>query len=278
MKNEKSDSVDIMLDIKIKSKRKILDVTINKWIRNCPQCKIELKYKSNTSYKNACRKNSICRDCGYNSDKKYAWNLKHTITQRNCPKCNNIINYPTGNICYKAAQKNRTCRSCAPTALKWPQHKSEWKKSCPICNKLQQYRYLKSYKSAFLLNKPCIKCAIQKVCNSDKIRESRRNARLNKITPNFNQNACVYFDNLSNERDWKLQQALNGGEVKCIGYSLDAYDKEKNIVVEYDEPHHYQKGKLKKKDIKRQRNIIEYLKCKFFRYKVSDDILYQITM
>lgn len=30
-------------------------------------------------------------------------------------------------------------------------------------------------------------------------------------------------------------------------YNVDAYDEKRNIVVEYDEPHHYVKGNLKKK-------------------------------
>ncbi len=89
----------------------------------------------------------------------------------------------------------------------------------------------------------------------------------NGTCPFFNRNACKFFDDLNKEKRWNLQHALNGGEVACIGYSLDAYDKKRNIVVEYDEPRHYNKnGTLKKKDIDRMKRLIERLQCQFHRY------------
>jgi hypothetical protein len=39
---------------------------------------------------------------------------------------------------------------------------------------------------------------------------------------------------------------LNGGELRCLGYWMDAYDKNKNIVVEYDEPYHRWKNMILK--------------------------------
>jgi len=48
------------------------------------------------------------------------------------------------------------------------------------------------------------------------------------------------------------------------GYFLDAYDKEKNIVVEYDEARHYkdvENNILIDKDIECQNVIIEQLHC-----------------
>ena len=64
-----------------------------------------------------------------------------------------------------------------------------------------------------------------------------------------------------------MQHALNGGEINVVGYYLDAYDKDNNIVVEYDEKHHFNKdGTLKNKDIKRMNEIMNNLNCKFFRF------------
>lgn len=54
--------------------------------------------------------------------------------------------------------------------------------------------------------------------------------------------------------NWNLRHAENGGEIIKFGYFLDAYDEEKNIVVEYDEPRHYidvENNILKSEDIKR---------------------------
>jgi hypothetical protein len=98
--------------------------------------------------------------------------------------------------------------------------------------------------------------------------------------PFYSPTACQYFDRISDERGWKLRHAMNGGEVhlKEVGYFLDAYDSERNIVVEYDEPrHYYADGRLKHKDIRRQAMIIEHLKCRFFRYDERESILYEVT-
>ena len=63
-----------------------------------------------------------------------------------------------------------------------------------------------------------------------------------------------------------------------MGYFIDAYDIENNIVIEYDESLHYDsKGNLKNKDIIRQNEIKEKLKCKFFRYNENKNELYEIN-
>ncbi len=90
----------------------------------------------------------------------------------------------------------------------------------------------------------------------------------------YNPNACKYFDSLNKEKGWELQHALNGKEIKIIGYSLDAYDKKRNIVVEYDEARHYDiYGNLKQKDVNRMNEIKDRLKCKFFRYNEKAKML-----
>ena len=97
--------------------------------------------------------------------------------------------------------------------------------------------------------------------------------------PRYNINSIPFFDNLSKERGWNLQHAENGGEITVLGYWLDAYDKERNIVVEYDEPAHYidiENNILCEKDIKRQQKIIDHLHCEFWRYNESMNLLYKI--
>jgi very-short-patch-repair endonuclease len=53
---------------------------------------------------------------------------------------------------------------------------------------------------------------------------------------------------------------------QILGYWLDGYDKEKNVVIEADEIHHFDiDGNLREKDIIRQKEIEAQLKCKFLR-------------
>ena len=110
--------------------------------------------------------------------------------------------------------------------------------------------------------------------------ETKRKHRLNaikripqkdgRIIPSFNTKACEYFDKLMLENKCHIQHAMNDGEyhIKELGYWVDGYDKENNIVYEWDEKHHFKYGgTLKEKDINRQKEIEEFLKCKFIRIK-----------
>jgi hypothetical protein len=113
---------------------------------------------------------------------------------------------------------------------------------------------------------------------SDATRNKMRDSRIAYLKrtntyyyPNFNLKACEYFDRLNKEMGWNGQYATNGKEYE-IGngkYFIDFYDKERNIVVEYDEPHHYLRdGTLRKSDIQRMNEIKKSLQCRFLRYSV----------
>ena len=88
-----------------------------------------------------------------------------------------------------------------------------------------------------------------------------------QISPNFNSQACSFFDELSHKNNIYIQHAMNGGEyhIKELGYWLDGYDIKNNIAYEWDEYKHYFKGKLREKDLIRQTEIEKFLKCKFIR-------------
>ncbi len=85
--------------------------------------------------------------------------------------------------------------------------------------------------------------------------------------PNFNPVACDYFCKLNEKLGWNLQHAKNGGERRILCYYPDAYDSTANVVVEYDEPRHYNvDGSLKTKDVRRMQEIIEHARCDFYRF------------
>jgi len=90
-----------------------------------------------------------------------------------------------------------------------------------------------------------------------------------QASPWYNSDGCKYFNLLMEQTNTYIQHAQNGGEfyIKELGYWVDGYDKENNIIYEYDEEHHYENGILRKKDIQRQKEITEYLNCKFIRIK-----------
>ena len=78
----------------------------------------------------------------------------------------------------------------------------------------------------------------------------------NNATPcRYNKASIKVLEQIAKEHGWNIQHAENGGEFYTgIGYWLDAYDKEKNVVLEYDEPEHYKDAEnniLREKDLKR---------------------------
>ena len=103
-----------------------------------------------------------------------------------------------------------------------------------------------------------------------------------KLVPAFSTKGCEYMNKLNEEKHWNLQHALNNenGEVYIDGYWLDGYDKDLNIVFEYDEPHHYidvYNNILTNKDLYRQNYIIEKLHCEFWRYNEKLKLLYKVN-
>jgi hypothetical protein len=88
----------------------------------------------------------------------------------------------------------------------------------------------------------------------------------NGINPKmfYNPKACDAIDEYGNKHGYNFQHAMNGGEfyIKELGYSVDGYDKEKNVVIEYYESYHNRPKQIKK-DLERQKLITEFLKCKF---------------
>jgi hypothetical protein len=89
-----------------------------------------------------------------------------------------------------------------------------------------------------------------------------------QLIPNYNPKACILFDEISEKNNIHIQHAQNGGEyhIKELGYWVDGYDKENNVVYEFDEKYH-ETEKQQKKDSIRQNEIIDHLNCEFIRIK-----------
>lgn len=104
-----------------------------------------------------------------------------------------------------------------------------------------------------------------------KIRKSKTERLRNEdIQPQYNKRACEVFDKLNEMLDWNIQHAENGGEkyVDC-GFWVDGYEPNLNLVIEYDESHHFRVNELREKDVKREQKIRSELDCKFVRIRES---------
>jgi len=112
-------------------------------------------------------------------------------------------------------------------------------------------------------------------------KETRRKLRLayikdmenkyGQLFPNYNLEGCKLIDEYGKKHGYNFQHAENGGEyhIEELGYWIDGYDKEKNVVIEIDESFHFDiDGSLSEKDINRQKEIEEFLKCEFIRIRI----------
>ena len=106
----------------------------------------------------------------------------------------------------------------------------------------------------------------------------------NLIMPNYNPKEMVYFKKLESEMDLDgiyIGKNKYQYKIESLGYFPDFYDPDKNVIVEYDEKHHYidvYNNVLKESDVARQIEIIDTLGCKFYRYNETIDKLYEVTI
>ncbi len=135
--------------------------------------------------------------------------------------------------------------------------------------------------------------------------ETRKKQRLKKINKNYEE---IYGESMAKELKYKRrivgikrieQQVLDGQplipfigkyekkildiyekfltysiirQYKVRGYFIDGYCSALNLAIEVDEPAHFNgKGELREKDIMRQKEIENELKCKFLRIKVPQE-------
>ena len=215
--------------------------------------------------------------------------------QRVCSVCNKIITYKSKESFYNANKKGSPCHKCSvslfntftKTGIK---HTNETKRKMS----LKQHGNYNGIKNHFYGKKHSLKSIIKMSesksgekngfygkTHTEEQKEKMRVAKLKKIRElgsliSYNINGCKFIDKLNKEKRWKLQHAMNGGEVEITGYLIDGYDKKNNIVFEYDEKRHYDIcGNLKQKDIERQKRIIDKINpIMFIRYDERNKRLY----
>ena len=205
------------------------------WKKDCPICHREQYYNNRSNWLRATKKSAICIWC---------------LNQRKTQDKEYIQKLSASKLGNKNPSKRMDVREKISRANKGKHIHTD------------EFRHLVS-----ILHKGKITSALTK--------QKMRTAVLQRIQQygtrarNFNPSACKIIDDISQQYNYKFQHALNGGEIIVSGYSLDGYDKDKNVVIEYDEcgtNHFDNNGNLKTKDINRMCEIIKSLHCKFLRY------------
>lgn len=231
----------------------------------------------------------------------------HRLFERVCPVCGNLITYRENWLRSRAERQKSKCRSCHSKSIiisdegKEKISKTWFKKGGrPLNADFRKGKNLKEiykdkaesirvkYSNRIVSQESNIKRSIsckEAGCGfSNKGRrctdENRKLYRVQMIErlqkthrnfhPGYNTKACTLFDNIMEFMGIKIQHALNGGEyhIKELGYFVDGYDKENNVVFEYDERAHYDVyGHLNERDIRKQIEIENFLNCRFIRIR-----------
>ena len=214
------------------------------------------------------------------------------ITQKHLNKCSGITvkSYKeTHKECklrtdwhtYKIQQLNSKLKSGDASPMKNPKHLKKMKERQLLAVQTPEYRKRVSDRQKLKNNNPNFSKnwigrkhkpeSIDKIRTTQILQRSRKGLS-NKFSPNFNEHACTLFDKISAVTGIYIQHGMNIGEYNIaeLGYWVDGYNKENNIVFEFDEPKHFKKdGTLKDRDLIRQKHIEEYLHCTFIRLTIS---------
>ena len=220
------------------------------FIKKCPSCNNTITFKNRQMLNQSIRKNCTCKECQYKTN-----GAKSSIVLKRRYADGEIVANMSGAHSEVSRQKQ------SKTRLGRPQTEESNKKRRISCIKAG-CGFTNKGRKCTEANKKLYRIQI-----IEKLKLTHKN-----FHPPYNKDACVYFDTLMLKEKIHIQHALNGGEyeIKELGYWVDGYDKENNIVYEYDEKWHYRGGKLRERDILRQNEIIDFLKCEFIRIKWSD--------
>ena len=218
------------------------------WKRNCPKCNRELSYTQRSNWQAANRIGSLCRSCRVISD---VTREKHRV--------------------------EKLGKSGTPRTEEVKQKLREWHKNSMTDEMRQRRDAWKHNMSADTRNK--LRARRMGKEASETTREKLRMIRLEKVKemggfPSFNKAACDFMNELSGKLGFHFRHAMNGGEAVICGYSVDGYDRDKNVVFEYDESRHENLTR-KMKDMRREERMRNKVGCEILRYSERFNKLYQ---
>lgn len=174
------------------------------------------------------------------------------IYYRNCPRCNKEVKHRNRHSWWFSKKHNRICVSCAKKG------NVPWNKGIPHSE--ETLRKI----SQSLKGRTFSKEWTDRISKAHRKRLSKRLRGQNRC-PRYNLTACKVFDEINEGLGLSGRHGTNGGEffVNGLGYWLDFYDKEVNVVIEYHERHHKRK-KIQKRDERREREVKKVLGCRYF--------------
>ena len=212
-----------------------------KYKRYCSKCDSEIIYNSSSTRNRAKRKNSLCKSCGNSNYDIWLEKYGKTIAEEKLKKANE--------------KRSKTCIESNRFNIHNPMYVTDIAKKSGTSKKGKKGGFFGKMHSIETKQKMRLS-AIKRIENT-----------VGQVIPNYNPKSISILKQKANELGiTDLQHAENGGEfyIKDLGYWVDGYSKEKNIVIEYYEPFH---DRHVKRDTQRKNEIIKLLNCDFIEIK-----------
>jgi len=233
--------------------------------RDCPTCGKSISYKKKKYMRSAERKNSECKSCSHKGNshsedhkEKISQSLKETMGSEDWE---HHLEGKTYEEAYGEEKAEKIRKDISDgnegKTVSIEGRRNIAKAKMGKKNPMYGNHEAKSKEHRRKIRKSCIKTLQQK--HDD-------------FSPSHNPDACEFIESYGKEHDYDFKHAENGGEhyIEELGYWVDGYDEEQNVVIEYYEPAH-RKTKRKKRDERRKQEILEHLNCKFIEYHEWDD-------
>jgi hypothetical protein len=223
---------------------------VNKFYRNCPDCGIELSYGRKSRRNLANKKNTKCISC-CQKGKIHTQEWKDMMRERNLGK--NNPNFGNHQVAWNKGLTKETDEGVRRISDAMMGENNPMYDKKPWNYRLTGSDLVKQTDES-----------IKKI-RMTTIKNIKKSSRTG-MQPNYNPTACKIIDEYGKQNGYNFQHAENDGEyqIKELGYWVDGYDKEKNVVIEYYENYH---KKQLQKDKRRKQEIINLLNCKFIELK-----------
>ena len=218
---------------------------------------------------------------------------------RKCPECKTDVFHTELNNCNYAHKTGRLCRSCVNRGKKYSEETKLRMSAAKLGKPLSELHGKNISKSLIGIKKsPHTEKAKKKMSLAKRppiTEETKRKLKLSAVSAWKNPEIKNKYHNSLERTKW-LKVRTDVGQLEMLNkwnnlgftfepnyqvrvnnelYYIDGYDKKHNIAFEYDSEYHNKPSQIKK-DLIRQKNIINKLNPKlFWRFNKKDNIFYE---
>ena len=256
---------------------------ITEWVRNCPKCHENVYHKNKRTGDAGEGRN--CYECKrkdmtlqFAGEKNPMFNKTHSIETREKLRKHNQGKKHSQESIEKMRNKLKGMKRSVETRRNISLSKIGEKN--PFYGKIHSENVINILKEKLTGKHIGNKNPFYGKSHTEEVKTKLREMCLDRINASgqfigYNKISCEFFDILNNKMNWVGRHALNRGEYQSHGYSIDYFETNLNLIIEWDEPRHNHQ-KVKQADMIRQRHLIDKLNCQFYRIDETRNVVYKV--